>query len=93
VRVSHKWPCIYQKRSSTTRKVKFCNKYVTNMPTNIFMSTVSSAMIGQSSVFCVLTALLCNVWSFHMARTRAATWRGLVTGYDFAAESSLNVLC
>jgi len=56
------------------------------------MFTVSSAMIGQSSVF-VLTAFLCNVCSFHMARTRAATWRGLVTGYDFAAQSSLNVLC
>jgi len=28
-----------------------------------------------------------------MARTRAATWRMLITGYDFATQSSLNVLC
>jgi len=28
-----------------------------------------------------------------MARTRAATWRRLVTGCDFATQSSLNVLC
>jgi hypothetical protein len=34
-------------------KLRSVTKYVTNMPTNIFMSTVSNAMIGQCLFLCL----------------------------------------